>query len=296
MRAERFRATEDVPILPPPEAFPNETVIVGGYTRITMTSRVRYRLDEVLISIDHTKETPSALAKDYLKVIYKKGPVVTSQQGNEIDGRIEAHPLYATPCEFETGSYVDIVSCYWSVMSVVGWDVDYWPGRWISLGRPPFDFPWPTKGPARHCLVSCATSTSMLQWDNARGPHLVKSFNPLLNRSLYLLINDVLNAIAKQAIASGAVYVHTDGFICPDDASTDRVCQVIADWGLTPRIKARGRGFVLDSQSYRVGSMHSKHAGDHPRDEYMVKDVEYWPWLQARLSWAAGLNGLRLFQ
>lgn len=292
-RRERY-STEEVDVLPPPTAFPDESVIVGGYTRTTTQTLRRFLRKDVLISVDHSSDTPSALAKDYLKIVYRRGPVVTHTQGRAIVNSIAPHPLYCNPTEFECGYYVDIASCYWSIMDAAGWNVDYFPGKWLSIGRKPHDFPWPDRGAARNCLVSCSTSSSMIQWDAATDLHVVAAYNPLLNKSLYALINDVLNAIAAQAVEAGAVYVHTDGYIAPDDRSASRICAIITDWGLRARIKAHGPGLVLSTQCYRVGASHSAHLSDEPKLENGIKPVEYARWLQARMAYAASLRDLTM--
>lgn len=284
-RREKW-VTFEVKDLPMPQDFGGEPVIVGGYTRCGTHSHTRFIRRDILMSVDGCKEPPSALAKDYLNVEYGRGPILRTNQMESIENTISAHPLYCNPCVFDHGFYIDIRSCYWSVIQTVGWKVDYWPGEWIGGKHKPQNFPWPRHKIARACLVSVAASSAIPMWSPDRDLYVQPAYNKLLNRSLYCLINDVLNSIAAEAVRLGAVYVHTDGYIAPSLRVANQIEQLIMDWGLTPGRKADGRGWVSSTQSYHVGSMQSKGTTE-PSETMIIREVPYWRWLQQRFARAA---------
>lgn len=231
-----------------------EVTFLGSYSYSLVSSRKRLIVKRDAISLNPLiRETPSAIARDYLKLKYKRSPIVKQVQALKLSQGLYGVPNYAKPGRFDEGYYVDIKSAYWSIMSIVGWDPDYFPGKWLSAGRPPLDFPFQNHKIARNCLVSAGIPGTMTQYI-PRGEFVeVKPGNPLANLSLYKLIQDVLNSIAKQAIQAGAIYANTDGFITPDKKSAARVINIIYDWGLIPSIKAEGEGEVKSSGAYKVG-------------------------------------------
>jgi hypothetical protein len=285
-RREKWH-TFEVKELPLPQDFGDERVIVGGYTRCGLSSRLRFVRADVLMSVDGCNEPPSALAKDYLYIEYGQGPLNKDEQRKTINATISPQPLYSNPCEFEHGVYIDIKSCYWTVLHIIGWSVDYYPGKWIGAGMKPQSFPWPEHKIARHCLVSVAASDELPMWSPEREMYTQHIFNKIGNKGLYCLINDVLNAIAGEAIKMGAVYVHTDGYIAPGEKVARRIEQMIADWGLHATRKAQGRGFVTNTQAYRVGPMVSHAVVLDPTETRTVRDVPYRGWLQQRFAKAA---------
>jgi len=232
----------------------NETTILGSYSYSLVSSRVRYLKNKDLVTVGDMVEAPSTVARDYLNLEYKRGPRIKSAQGQAIMDGLEAMPNYAKPDKYDHGFYIDIKSAYWSIMQIVGWNVDYWPGNWLSAGRVPDSFPFPGHKIARNCLVSAGMKGSITRLLMPSGKlDTIKPSGNLTNMSLPKLISDVLNCIAFDAIQMGAVYVNTDGFIVKDEKTAGRVIQLIFDWGLTPTIKMEGPGAVKSSGAYKVG-------------------------------------------
>lgn len=242
-----------------------EIVMLGAHSFALI--QTRRRLVKEKIDLDPvTYETPSALARDYLRIVYKRGPRGTKAQLGKVEG-LPPVPSYAAPQKFAHGFYIDIQSAYWSIMQVIGWDVDYNPGLWLSPGRPPLDFPFPDHKVARNCLVSAGRMGAIDP--ETKRPRGILRFDPrklpddpfdevirgseLKNNQLPRLIHDILNVMAMQAIDLGAIYVNNDGYIARDMKSRDKIMQMILDWGLIGRIKGEGRGEVKASGTYEVG-------------------------------------------
>lgn len=287
--------------LPSPQTM-RETVIVGSFTRVGLNSRRRILLEPatVLLSPD-LKEAPSAAARDYLNIIYKKSPRIFYSQLQKLKGQLKYAPVLATPQDFDYGFYIDIKSTYWDILNIIGWNLDYNPGKWLMQGRPPFDFPFGDHKTSRNCLVSSSQVTQdmlkkpkmtneILIYQPDKGFNAKQTGNNLINIQLSTIIFDILNSISEQAKQAGAIYINTDGFIAPDYNAGVRISQVILNWGLIPRVKEEGPGFVLGPGTYKVGSKISElvKARSHTQPFDNISPPRYSSWLEKNFSfWAA---------
>jgi hypothetical protein len=189
------------------------------------------------------------------------------------------------PGAFSRGWYLDLDAAFWRIMEVVGWNLNYYPGKWLARGRPPYDFPWKNNKVARTALVSNVQGTPVRRYDPTRGMHVRQMKNPLLNRGISCLIYDVLNSLAEIAIGYGARYINVDGWIFTSEDARDRMIQAAADYGLTTHLKAQGPGTISGIGRVRIGYVpkpekipESTGSLDH------VKRVPYRSWLQERFS------------
>jgi hypothetical protein len=280
-RRDRWH-TKEVAVLPEPFEL-GEPTIVSRYARCGIESRARFIRTDVLVSVNGCFETPSAVARDYLMLKYRYGPKWTSAQRDVVKAEITGTPLYVVPTKFEDGAYIDIKAAYWSVMVRCGWDVNYYPGHWLAFEDPPLDFPWDYDKRARNSLVSVGRATQITMWRPESGFKLETRPNPRPNSQLFCLIMDLLNAIACDAIAEGAVYVFTDGYIAPDMDTARRIIGRIHEWGFDCRIQGQGRGEVTNLGSYRVGHKHSKKISDAGQHN-SVKRLPYYSWLKDRMQ------------
>lgn len=283
--------TSIVKELPSPYSL-KQTTLLGSYSYTLLSTRQRIITKQDALRVNDGSlekpiiETPSAVARHYLRLKYKRGPIIKHSQGVKLRDGLNTSPSYARPGTFEDGYYVDIKSTYWSIMQSIGWNVDYWPGKWLSSGTPPADFPFSDNKIARNCLVSAGIPGSIIRYNPLGVFDAVNPGNPLANVSLYRLINDVLNSIASQAMSLGAIYVNTDGYIAPDKKTAAKIIQLIYDWGLTPSIKAKGRGGIKSSGAYKVGDVISE-PYKLRRDPVEVKSVHapsYAAWLQKNFT------------
>lgn len=265
--------------------------MLGAHSFALVQTRRRLIKKRIYIEPD-IAETPSGIARDYLKIEYIQGPRGTKSQLARVSG-IEPVPAYAAPHKFAHGIYLDIRSCYWSIMNIVGWDVDYNPGYWLSPGKKPKNFPFQDHKIARNCLVSAGRMTGIPMFDPRKLPdnpyRIVRSGNKLTNNQLPRLIHDVLNSIAEQCINAGAIYFNNDGMIAPTPGIAAKCSGIVSDWGLTVRIKGEGAGEVKGSGVYRVGSARTL-TYRSLRDAMPLNNIyppSYKKWLQKEFSFFA---------
>jgi hypothetical protein len=288
-RASRYKQVF-VKSLPDPDDL-DEYTLLGSYSYSLQETRRRLIADCLEI-VPGVYETPAAISRDYLKLIYKRGPRFTRRQLSNVSS-LPPEPNVAYPQKFLYGMYVDIKACYWSIMKIAGWNVDYNPGLWLSPGRVPSDYPFPEHKIARNCLVSAGMMSGIAFYNPhylPREPYgIIQGGNPLQNYQLVRLIHDILNSIAVQALEAGAIYANKDGFICPDGTSAAACIRIIQDWGLRGTIKAKGPGEVKASGTYYVGSSrtlnYEKVAAPRPME--LLYKLPYMKWLQREFSFFA---------
>lgn len=254
LRATQWH-TREVVHLPDPERL-SEITLLGSYSYTLLQTRQRW-IRKPMEIVDGIRETPPAVGRDYLRLIYHHGPRGTRKQ-TRTNAACPPVPNVARPRKFAHGLYVDIRSCYWSIMMVAGWNPDYNPGVWLAAGRPPYDYPFPDNKIARNCLPSIGSIETIPRYDPRKLPRdpydEVKPGNELKNLQLPRLIHDVLNGIGVQCLAAGAIYLNNDGMIAPTPKIAEACEHIIEDWGLTWSIKAEGSGDVKASGTYRVGT------------------------------------------
>jgi hypothetical protein len=166
-RRERWKTTEVAP-LPPPQDLAEPT-IVSRFALCGLETHRRYIWNDILVAVNGVFETPSSVARDYLITKYKHGPRWTGAQKEKIRQELGGHPLYVKPTQFEEGFYVDVRAAYWSIMVRCGWDVNYFPGRWLGFTDPPLDFPFSYDKRARNSLVSVARASEVTMWRPSTG-------------------------------------------------------------------------------------------------------------------------------
>lgn len=308
-RAAKFK-THKVNQLPNPYNL-HEWATLGTYSYFLMQTQRRLVLRDGLLKLDKgVWETMSSVARDYLDLAYTRSPTIKHDQAEIFkaayipeDSRIRNAPQYFKQKEiFEHGFYIDIISTYWSILSIIGWNLDYYPGQWLAPGRIPEDWPFPQHKTARACLVSVARPGQLLQY-NPEGRTQAEKFplkkigSKIMNLGISLLIADILHSIGKRAVEAGAVYVNADGYIAPNEKVAAAIAQVIYDWGLPARIKDEGRGEVLGIGNYKVGRTESEphvQAWGRTREARAmtralgpidkIQKIEYEDWLRPRFA------------
>ena len=222
-------------------------VMLGSFSWYHQQAKKRTLLRPFSMLFPEVVATPSDLVRSYLDIKYPKLRAMRSQIAA---WRVPySQPLYAQPHETESGVYLDLKSAYWSIIQVVGWDVDYFPGQWLGRGNPMHDFPYPDFKLTRNCLATAGLVNDRSVWDGYKQTYQnTKMGNAHINLGLWALLMDVLQCVAFDAVGAGAFYVHTDGYIA-DSRNIDRLQEAIAAWGLTSSIKAAGQTIV-----YGVGA------------------------------------------
>lgn len=224
-------------------------VVLGMFAWSIPSYRVKLIKRKHAVNIGAGDCTPGDIARDYLALKYpnRRKRITTSQYKACITNRISA-PLFCEPQTIEHACYVDIISAYWSIVRVVGWDVNYNPSRFLCVQSDNEDFPFPKIKLARNCLVSVGLSASLTLWT---GETLITQRKPnqFANMTLYRLVMDVLNGIAYDAVQAGACYAYTDGFITPIHR-VQAVRDAISGWGLSSGIKREGESVVHAPAQY----------------------------------------------
>jgi hypothetical protein len=281
IRRERYTHIEELE-LPPPEWIA-ETCIVGTYSIVTFSTRRRFIHLPSAIPVNGVVETPPTIARDYLTIVYKKSPPAKHEQVNRLRHHLYPPPLLVRPGFSDEGWYLDVRRCYWSIMNAFGWNVDYFPGRWLAVGRPPNDFPFPDEVVARNSLVSSCRVSEFDLW-TPEGEKRVSRGNHLLNYQLLGFIADALHSIASIAKKAGAVYIGTDGYVLTTVAALNTVSQAIADFGLSSAVKAHGKTDIRAPGDYRVGRKRTRVFSNQDTPYSNIREVPERKWLQKQIS------------
>lgn len=257
-------------------------VFLGSFSWYYVQQRRKDILRRFALQFPFGTCTPSELARSYIACNYPRQRALNVQ--TELFKQRISAPLYVSPHHYDSGYYVDIKSAYWQILQVVGWDADYYPGVWLAKGKPMDDFPFAENRLARNCLVTCGLPSEASVWDGDKQQFIrVKTFNKQINLGIWKLVMDVLHCIAWDCIAAGAIYAHTDGYIC----SGERVVAVqnaIQEWGLTSTIKRQGVTDVYGVGSYTIDRFGTKnpHIKTNPYDGLDLP--EYNSWLKRRFQ------------
>jgi hypothetical protein len=241
-------------------AFPDirdirERVVWGSFSWSLVQSRIRLLRRSTAVSIGFGLQSPGDVVRDYLDYYHPRRLRASATQAREITRHVTT-PLFIRPTVDKDYTYVDIKSAYWSILRLVGWNVDYFPQNWLVRGRIPIDFPLADHKVARACLVSLGLPASSLVWT---GEHFCRrrTRNVHLNMGLWRVVQDILHSIAAAALALEAVYVHTDGYILPT-RHAEALQDEIRSWGLPSTIKGSGFTMVLGFGNFAVGERRSK--------------------------------------
>ena len=266
-------------------------VMLGSFSWYYQQAKKRTLLRPFAMLFPEVVATPSDLVRSYLDIKYPKLRAMRKQ--------IAAwnvsynQPLYAQPRTTERGVYVDLKSAYWSIVQVIGWDVDYFPNQWLGRGKSMEDFPYPDFKLTRNCLVTAGLVNDRSVWNGYNQTYeTARMGNAHVNNGLWRLSMDVLQGIAADAIGSGAFYVHTDGYIV-DTGNLDRLQEAIAAWGLQSTIKAAGHTIVHGVGSYSVGEKDTKQPKGKPHFFDGVVNLPYHAWLRKRFKFFADRTDFR---
>lgn len=236
----------------------DEYVFCGSYSWTLPNTKRRMLYGPSAVNIGFGPQTPGDVIRDYLDFKYPKRLRATAAQRESLMVH-RSFPALANRVNLDDAAYIDIKSAYWSIILACGWNVDYYPGRWLGVSSDNHDFPLQDNKPARSGLVTAGLSTPIRYWDG-HGLHWKNGNNTHINYGLWALVMDVLHAIAAEVVKAGAVYVHTDGYIVPHQA-IDRTMNIITDWGLTASLRDRGETKVYGVGMYSIGNTRTKRLG-----------------------------------
>lgn len=259
-----------------------DKIWLGTFSWYLEAARRRLLLRPFAYQFPEVYATPGDLARSYLDVKYKKQRATGEQARNFLIPR--SAPLYVQPHECEEGVYIDIKSAYWQILQIIGWDVDYNPGLWLGKGQPMADFPFADMKLTRNCLVTAGLPNEHQIWNGHKERwENGKRGNVHANRGVWACVNDILHGVARDCIAAGAFYVHTDGYIC-EHGRYDAVLSALEAWGLKSSIKATGQTTVWGVGAYSVGSKLSKTPRHKSQPFDGVRYDDYYRWLRERVK------------
>jgi len=263
----------------------DERVFWGVFTWTLPKSKQRFLKRNSAIRMHDHVMSAGDLVRDYLDFYHPKRLRSIGKEARYYQEHVSA-PLYVTPTIIPNATYIDIESTYWSILKIIGWDVSYFPTKWVTAGRAPLDFPLPENKGARNYLVSAGLDTPMTIWTGEEFIYQ-NGNNVHKNLGLWHLVQDILHSIANIAISLGAVYVHTDGYII-DEKRAPALISAISDWGLNARTLGEGQGVVLGIGNYWVGDKKSK-AFDYNRVQTPFSKIEQtnYAWLNKQIGMLA---------
>lgn len=285
-KAREHNETYLVGRLPDYRGLPPQTVL-GSASYSSRLTRQTWLLETKAVDGGWGFTSPFHLAMAYLHHKYphrKAGRLKSAQYADVVAVRRSA-PLFAKPVRWIEGAYLDLKSAYWSIIQTVGWDVDYYPSKWLMKKSSNVDFPYPQHKLARNSLVSIGLPTQLVVWTGDKI-EMVKRPNQWINVMLWSLVQDVLHGVAHDMVErAGAYYVHTDGYIVGLD-DLPKAMQVFADWGLPMSIKAQGEMRVSGVGAYAVGESigRAKVVGEKPFSNLRPHHKD---WLRKRIAYFA---------
>lgn len=249
-KAEAYNETDIVSAFPPLHHFSPDGVWVGSFSRSIPTKKWRLLNSAVILTEGEAVATPPQIARAYLDWKYPKQLRAKEKQLEFWKPR-RTTPLYTQPGQYPLEHvYLDLRSAYWSILQIIGWDVDYFPGM-LAKRSDNSDFPYPSNKLARNSLVSLGLPSRGYYYKNGAVtlvPHRWK-----VNIGLWTAVQDILNGVAEDMVKrAGAVYVNTDGYIVPW-LSEHIAHNIAAEWGLVLGEKFRGRATVYGVGAYSIG-------------------------------------------
>jgi len=264
--------------LPPSDDY----VYLGGGTWYARNSRRAEIVHSSVVRPFEVPQTRGQVARDYLKVKYgKKLPLRARGAQIRSWGDAMSAALYAKSGWTENMVYADIKSAYWSILSIVGYDVEWWPERFLGVASSVADFPlWEDKT-ARSAITATGIMNTSDIYNYGKFERVAQK-NVYQNLSLWNLTHTILHMCAGWARSLGGVYFNTDGAIIPRRALDDYTA-LLAGVGLRCGVKGEGVCHVRGAGAYKIGHLKSGHYArvtDHDHDNLVSVNAA---WYQARL-------------
>lgn len=239
----------------PPLATIKERTTLGMFSWTLQESKQRWIHELNCIDLLGYPQTRSEITRDYLSIVNPRKLRAKGWQAENFTQH-RAPPTFAKVGKWGDCTYVDLKSAYWSILGVTGWDVDYYPGKWILPGRVPYDFPLINDKIARICLVSAGLNAPTRIWTGSQVI-VIRTQNSHLNLGVWSICQDLLHTLANIAERLGAVHIHTDGYIVPT-SNAEYLINRIREFGLVARPKATGSTWIHAVGSYQCGEHHTK--------------------------------------
>lgn len=217
-------------------------------------SCVRYIRQSSIVDLGYGTDTYTSFVRDYVKSKFVRGRA-WSKQLDAVRTNDVHPPLFCYPGNYPDSVYIDIKSAYYQICSIVGWDVHYWPHRFIRLGKSINDFPLKEHKAARASLVTQFWRSTIKMFD---GEKITRKEQWGENTLLYRLVCDVLCGFALDLMKCIDVhYIHTDGAIV-SEKDLDKCYLIAHHWGINICIKGRGTAQIKRIGAYKIGDKTTK--------------------------------------
>lgn len=187
-------------------------------------------------------------------------------------------PLYFEgPSEGEM-IYIDLVGAYHQIYRRLWLDCA-WPrgyyGRYPLLGVADRLQPWKA---ARNAVIGICRSRNVVGIKGQKRIPIATK-NKFLSPGLWATVMDILHWVAGEALAAGAIYIHTDGYIFPGDVDrpdTFLFLDWLAQMNIGFSVRAFGQGVISGWNKYQIANTQTaafKHGLTGPQEEFTnVKD------------------------
>ena len=195
-------------------------------------------------------------------------------------------PLLAWVGKYEDCVYVDIKSTYKRIIELVGYDVEYRAGKWLSQGNARSGLEELPKVTYSSIVALSANWRKTIIRKTSIGLVNEKVHNKYANVCLYTLTRDVLHCIYSDVVrkVDEVFYANTDGYIVREK-EVEKVYDVLGEWGFEGRVKKQG-----DVEVYGVGTY--AFGGEKPLRRIVFRretttelaDVGFCNWLRTRFG------------
>lgn len=260
----------DVPF-PHPKEWGSGMVFVGGYSLTLTQQKIQYLRD--VIPLHNSVVTPTQASRDYVTVKFPEKLRSRKAQWAWWNEFPRSQPMATTRGRYRDMVYIDLKSAYWSIVSLVGWDAEYFQ-KWIVRGSDMSDFPFSDNRVARNSLVTnfLPQNHTIAYLDGTLVP--LPSGKRVQNYGLWCLVMDVLHGIAWDMWHKfNAVYINTDGYIIRAQDQDNAIEYIWKKWGLVARQKGRGIAQVWGVGCYDIGTHRAKTLAKYAQDVYAINDT-----------------------
>ena len=202
-------------------------------------------------------------------------------------------PLRAIRGKYVAGAYVDISKAYRRVLELVGYDVDYRIGKYLSATPIQLAEEFYLYKPLyQQCVAISATYLSTIPTIKNGEVVTRRVRNVFHNPCLYAFASEMLACYVGEVVNNfRCAYANTDGVIV-DVRDADGVIQLASDYQCTAKIDAQGHTEVWGVGSYVVGERRSKRQDANPSTVFQtaLPSKELAKWMRVRLEWADKLD------
>lgn len=208
------------------------------------------------------------------------------------DTNIILPPMLAYPGIYEAMAHVDIVSAYFSVLSLVGLHPNVIWGKTLGVGSRLDSYPFLDNKTVRNSLYGTAFNPRLHYLTRGK----IKTVRPekkVSNPHMVQVVQVVMHSIARYARNLGAVYWYTDGGILPKVKLDQFLTWVTCTFGLTVKVKSTGTMTVYNPGQYQTPNHEPRRAkrniraadtidgwrGDYPYagyENWLIDKLAHW--------------------